>query len=63
MLRVQKKTFNRLVYDLRSYNSLKDGRKVLVIEQVVIFLWIINYLASITVTAERFQHSIETISG
>ena len=47
MLRIQKETFNRLVHDLRSYGSLKDGRKVLVIEQVAIFLWIFNYSVSV----------------
>ena len=62
VLRMQKETFDRLVQDLQSYSSLKDSRKVLVIEQVAIFLWIVNYSASITATAKRFQHLIKTIS-
>ena len=62
VLRMQKETFNQLVIWLRTYGNLKDGRALLVPEQVAIFLWVINYSASIATTAERFQHSTETIS-
>jgi hypothetical protein len=62
VIRMQKETFDQLCLRLRRNAGLKDSRHILVDQQVAIFLWIINYSASITATAERFQHSTETIS-
>ena len=62
VLRIRKDTFNQLCLWLCRNASLKDSRHILIKEQVAIFLWIINFSASIPSTAERFQHSQETIS-
>ena len=62
ILRIKKETFNKLCQWLRSNTDLKDSRNVLIKEQVAIFLWIINFNASMPQTAERFQHSLRTIS-
>jgi len=61
VLRMQKDTFNQLCIRLRRA-GLKDSRYILIDQQVAMFLWVLNYSASIQATAERFQHSSETIS-
>jgi hypothetical protein len=62
VLRMKKETFERLCLWLRMNTTLKDSRHIQVNEQVFIFLWIINFDASMWETGERFQHSTETIS-
>ena len=62
VLRMRKDTFNQLCLWLRDHTSLRDTRHLLIEQQVAVFLWIINFSASIPSTAERFQHSWETIS-
>ena len=62
VLRMKSDTFDRLCLWPRKNGGLINGRKVLIKEQVAIFLWIIKFDASIEETAEQFQHSSETIS-
>jgi hypothetical protein len=61
ILRIKKKTFESLCLWLRRNTALQSSRNVLVEEQVAMFLWTINFDASSTTVAERFQHSGETI--
>ena len=62
VLRIKKETFNKLCLWQRKSTALKDSCNILIPKQVAIFLWIINFDASIWETGERFQHSTRTIS-
>ena len=62
ILRMKKETFTALCLWLRKNSDLKDTRHVLIEEQLAMFLWAINFDASVATIAERFQHSTETIS-
>jgi hypothetical protein len=62
ILRMKKETFTSLCSWLQINGGLENTRNVLVEEQVAIFLWIINFNTSMSIVAERFQHSTETIS-
>lgn len=59
---MKKETFYSLCLWLCKNTALKDSHNILITEQVAMFLWIINFDASIGDTAERFQHSTETVS-
>lgn len=62
VLRMKRDTFSELYLWLRKKSNLKDSRYILIEEQVAMFLWTINYSASMRVVAERFQHSTEPVS-
>jgi hypothetical protein len=62
VLRMKRDTFSELYLWLRKKSNLKDSRHILIEEQVAMFLWTINYSASMRVVAERFQHSTEPVS-
>jgi len=62
VLRMRKETFLQLCMLLRKKGLLKDSRNVMIEQQVVQFLWIINYSASFEATGERFRLSLEPIS-
>ena len=61
VLRMKKDTFQRLCLWMRKNNYLRDSREVLIDQQVAIFLWVINYSASLPATAERFGLTLEPI--
>jgi hypothetical protein len=62
VLRMKRKTFLDLCLVLQRKGLLKDSRNVTIEQQVAQFLWVINYSASIALTAERFRLSKEPIS-
>ena len=62
VLRMQKDTFYSLCLWLRKNSDLEDSQHILIEEQVAMFLWIINFDASMALAAERFQHSTEPVS-
>jgi hypothetical protein len=62
VLRMKKETFRKLCIRLEKDGGLRSTIHVSVNQQVAIFLWIINFSASMGSTAERFQHFTETIS-
>jgi len=59
---MQKDTFNQLCIRLRRA-GLKDSRYILIDQQVVMFLWVLNYSASIQATAERFNIPRRPLAG
>ena len=62
VLRMKKETFNELCNWLKVYTELTPQRVISVEEQVAMFLWTINYSASVRQVEERFQHSTDSIS-
>ena len=61
VLRMKKDTFERLCQWMRTNGHLKDSRAVLIDQQVAIFLWVVNYSASLPATAERFGLSLKPV--
>ena len=62
VLRMKRGTFRELCSWFRKRKLLSDSRNVAVEQQVAQFIWIINYSASLTATAERFRLSLEPTS-
>jgi hypothetical protein len=61
VLRMQKDTFDKLYLWIRRGRYLKDSKRVLVKQQVAMFLWVITYGASTIATCERFQITVEPL--
>ena len=62
VLRMRTGTFKELCSWFRRRKLLSDSRNVAIEQQVAQFLWVINYNASISATAERFRISVEPTS-
>jgi len=60
--RIDKESFQRLVKFLANHGALKDSHHVCAAEKVCIFIHALVGF-SIRQTAERWQHSISTISN
>jgi hypothetical protein len=61
VLRIKKETFFKLCDWLEANTKLKATWRSSIQEQVAMFLWTLNFGASIRQVKERFQHSQETI--
>jgi hypothetical protein len=61
VLRMKRETFLELCNWLKTRGGLITDRKVSVEMQVAMFLWTLNYSASVRQVEERFQISTETI--
>jgi hypothetical protein len=61
VLRMQKDTFDKLCLWMRRGRYLKDSKRVLVEQQVAMFLWVITYGASTIATCERFRITVEPL--
>ncbi|XP_020268890.1 uncharacterized protein LOC109844313 [Asparagus officinalis] len=62
LFRMKKEAFINLCEELKRIGKLKHSRNVTIQEQVAIFLFVLSHNERQRMVADRFQHSLETIS-